>query len=472
MSQSFVQNFQTLSTVLSHSEETDILLATPLKNPGQMAQFFRGQVRSPLLFRNALLWLSEIVESRFYRPDLWRYLDPVVTCEPQRVRLECFSSCASVYGRVDFEADFFNGYALQTRGTTHVNFNPAFIKSLSQLRPGQRAVLEVGDQFLALATETAREIEVKVTLSERWLRGFLQSQALFRRATLWKSLPTLAARQFLLQLKASDTGERCLCLRGAQLQSLPIRPTGLPEAELLEVSGLHRLGLFRKLIPHLQSLDIYQTHANGPTLWVAHLPQARLTLALSSTVKHGFSGEGEALRSLSQIAPQAELDFLRMLVAGLESFTLEELSQLAEISIEQSTAWVDTLASEGLLGFDNHADRYFYRVLPFVQARQGRLENSQALFSQEKVSLEQVLALPGGLTAQGWIQGQSAEYHAELALQGGYLSQGNCTCRWIQRHGLQRGPCKHLLALRFAAEAHLAQVSPPVAGEHHAPPLA
>jgi len=34
----------------------------------------------------------------------------------------------------------------------------------------------------------------------------------------------------------------------------------------------------------------------------------------------------------------------------------------------------------------------------------------------------------------------------------GYLQEGRCACSWINQHELRRGPCKHLLALRFAAE--------------------
>lgn len=452
MTQTFVQHYQTLSQVQESPAESGVFLATPLRANTQSQQFFRGQARQPLLFRDALLWLAELVNARFYRPDLWRYLDPVVSCEPSQIRLECFSSCASVYGRIDLEADFFNGFALQSRGSTNVNFNPAFIQSLSRLRPDTRAVLEVGADFLSLESACGQAREEKVNLPERWLRGFLQSQALFRRATHWQTLPALAARQFLHQIKASDDRPLWLALRGKQLQALPIKPSG---QTALPVAGLQRLSLLRPLIPHLQGLEIYTVAENGPSLWVAQLPQARATLALSSSVKHGFSGEGEALRSQSSSLPLAELDFLRQLLAGLESFSLEELALCAEISTETAQQLADTLAGEGLLGYDNHQSRYFYRPLPFVQARQKRSDNAHNLLQANQVSVETVSSFPAGFSAKGWVRGSQAEYRVELSIERQYLKTGQCNCAWVQSHQLQRGPCKHLLALRFAAEKQL-----------------
>ncbi|MEZ0367772.1 MAG: hypothetical protein ACAI44_01660, partial [Candidatus Sericytochromatia bacterium] len=58
------------------------------------------------------------------------------------------------------------------------------------------------------------------------------------------------------------------------------------------------------------------------------------------------------------------------------------------------------------------------------------------------------------LRASGFVKGVGALYTTALEVdETGYLAQGTCNCQWIGKHGLQRGPCKHMLALRFAAEA-------------------
>lgn len=462
----FQQKFMRHSEVQQAPELQGILLAVPVADAdaGVGGPLFRGQVRQPLLFRDLLLWLSEIVNSRFYRPDLWRYLDPVVTAESTQLRLECFSSCASVYGRVDLQSAFFDGYALLQRGSTNVNFQPAFVQGLSRLRPGQRTLLEVGQDFVQVQSPVASLLEQKVKLPERWVKGFLQSQALFRQARLWGQLPALSARQFLLQLKATDTSSRFLRQRGAQLDNLAQMPMG---SESLPVEGLHRLSLLRKLVPHLQSLAIYQlpqAEGPGPTLWVAELPQARVTLALSSSVKAGFSGEGEALRS--QQAPSAtepvteELVFMRHLLASQEAFTADELALQAECSPETALSLLDQLAHDGLLGFDVAQAQYFYRVLPFVMRQAGRLQAAQVLQHREKVSLELLQPLPSGFQTSGWVEGQQATYATAVTVDRGYLQEGKCSCQWAQTHGLRRGPCKHMLALRFQAETQLEQAEP------------
>ena len=60
----------------------------------------------------------------------------------------------------------------------------------------------------------------------------------------------------------------------------------------------------------------------------------------------------------------------------------------------------------------------------------------------------------GGLELEGWVKGEHGQYHVTASVDHtGHLAQGACTCRWIQTHGLGRGPCKHLLALRHRAES-------------------
>jgi len=434
-------------------------LQTPAQAPGTELPFFRGQVRELLPFRDCLLYLQAIVQARFYRPDLWRYLDPVITAEPAQVRLECFSSCCSVYGRVDFESALFDGYALQQRGTTNVNFNPEFIQGLNSLHPGQRAVLELGSQFMQITTQAGQLKEDKVKLPERWIKAFLQSQALWRDAQCWHSLSALPARQFITRLSGKEDAPRFVTQTRQGLQVLSTRSHRDPA---LAVAGLHRLALLKPLLPHLQGLKIYSLPSQG-TVWVAELPQTRVTLALSASVKHGFSGEGEALRSLSAQVDTEALDFVRQILPSLESFSLPELAQYLETTPQAVLPLADTLAMEGLLGYDVAAGRYFYRLLPFQGLTPQRLKHAQRLELADAVKLEQVQQLPAGLQARAWVQGDQALYHSSLEIHQGVLQSASCTCQWFQTHALQRGPCKHLLALRFAAEA--AHPSPPKISE-------
>mgnify|MGYP001558076062 FL=1 len=110
---------------------------------------------------------------------------------------------------------------------------------------------------------------------------------------------------------------------------------------------------------------------------------------------------------------------------------------------------------QGVLGYDRDRDRYFYRVLPFVESdksRVSRLQGSRQILENQGVEIEKYEKESGkGLSAEGWVKGNEALYHVKLKVdETGYLSEGSCTCKWIQKHGLKRGPCKHLLSLRFS----------------------
>ena len=94
----------------------------------------------------------------------------------------------------------------------------------------------------------------------------------------------------------------------------------------------------------------------------------------------------------------------------------------------------------------------------------GRLQAAQVLQHREKVSLELLQPLPSGFQTNGWVEGQQATYATAVTVDRGYLQEGKCSCQWAQTHGLRRGPCKHMLALRFQAETQLEK------GIEHAPP--
>ncbi|MDS4030988.1 MAG: hypothetical protein RKO66_13065, partial [Candidatus Contendobacter sp.] len=94
-------------------------LADDRRTDDAVPAIFSGQIAQPLIFRNLLLGLRQTVESRFYRPDWWRLLDPVITSGNQLLRLECFSSCASVYARADFTENAFADGAFNRNGTTN-----------------------------------------------------------------------------------------------------------------------------------------------------------------------------------------------------------------------------------------------------------------------------------------------------------------------------------------------------------------
>ncbi|MDS4071191.1 MAG: SWIM zinc finger family protein, partial [Candidatus Competibacter sp.] len=153
---------------------------------------------------------------------------------------------------------------------------------------------------------------------------------------------------------------------------------------------------------------------------------------------------------------EVDLALARVAAHSLNHFTIADLAQHQDLPLPRATEIVDRLAQQGLLGFDRDRDRYFYRQLPFLvdaKSQPGRLQGSRTLLAKQSVEIEHRERRDGELIASGWVRGESGYYQVALQVDGqGYLREGRCTCPWIQRHELRRGPCKHLLALRLAAE--------------------
>ena len=61
--------------------------------------FFWGKLNEPYIIARSLLTLSKIVASNFM-PTSLSSRDPVITAGGNKLRLEAFSSCCSVYGKV------------------------------------------------------------------------------------------------------------------------------------------------------------------------------------------------------------------------------------------------------------------------------------------------------------------------------------------------------------------------------------
>ena len=430
-------------------------LAGESKSSVAIPAIFSGHIDQPLIFRNLLLGLRNTVEARFYRPDLWRLLDPVITSGNRLLRLECFSSCASVYARADLTENVFTDGAFHRNGTTNVDFNSGFLNHLAQLRPGKPAHFEMGEQSITLQTAQGEAVEHKVKLPERWIKGFLQVQAVQRQAQPRFELDRLTAGQLLTQIPANAKETLFLVPKRHKPQILYRQPVG-PDGFIAVHDG-HRLRLLQAILPDLQTLRVYQAEATGASLWVADTGAAQFTLGLSGAAAHGFSGDGDALRQLSAVEiDEVDLALARAAAFGLNHFSIAELAQHQDFSLPYAIEIVDRLAQQGLLGYDRDRDQYFYRQLPFLldpKNLPGRLQGSQTLLAKNAVEITHCERINGELIAKGWVRGDSGYYQVSLRVDAhGYLQQGQCTCPWIHQHQLQRGPCKHLLALRFAAE--------------------
>jgi hypothetical protein len=104
--------------------------ATPA---GEVAnpRFFNGFLTAPRRRRcsRSPMWQPPATT---YRPSANAWLDPVVTADGDRLRLESFSGCCGVYARLDVLAPGLDGDDVG-HGTTNVDVNPPLRRALAGL---------------------------------------------------------------------------------------------------------------------------------------------------------------------------------------------------------------------------------------------------------------------------------------------------------------------------------------------------
>jgi hypothetical protein len=98
------------------------------------------------------------------------------------------------------------------------------------------------------------------------------------------------------------------------------------------------------------------------------------------------------------------------------------------------------LAAAGRVGFDLSDQAYFHRELPYGRGDQDhqhpRLRDARALVEGGHVSTEDNIS---------HVRSGESTHVVRHTADG-----DRCTCPWFASHGVGRGPCKHILAVRLA----------------------
>jgi hypothetical protein len=433
--------YQAPSAVVLRPDGPRLRLATsggPSPNP----RFFEGRLLHPVVAADSLLTLADVARSRFHVPAqmLQRILelaDPVATIADERVRLEAFSACASVYGRLDLVPGAFDG-AVLARGTTNVDFGPGLRTALAGVGQHEELGLAVGASELEVRTERAVAVERRVPLPSRWLRGFLEVQAIQPELEPIVELDARGTRAFFRSVPRSPTKRPVwIVASGREIRLLHHDPGGGAP----RLDGLERLRLFDRVARHATSLRIH-AGPDGSTGWQLVVPDARLTLILSPEVWRGFSGEGRALQRLAETVKPASLAAVRGALGWQPRLDVPALAATTGRTLDEVDRALAALAVSGVVGYDLAERGFFRRELPYdldrIERSQPRLRDARRLVARGDVSLDE-----GELGRSAWVQGSGGvEYRVRQTADGWH-----CTCPWFGRHRAERGPCKHVLAV-------------------------
>jgi len=435
------------SSLLADGEGRRLRLATsggPERNP----EFFRGALLLPVIASDLLLTVGDVARARFHVPPqmLARILllaDPVATCADDRLRFEAFSACCSVYGRVDLLPTGFDG-EIVGRGTTNVDMGPDLRAALASVQDRSELGLAVGSSSVEVIADGLSAVERRVPLPSRWVRGFLEVQAIQADLVPVAELDGPGLRAFFRSIpKSQPKGPVWLVPSGRGLRLSHHDPgRGAPW-----VAGLVRLRLFERAVRHATALRVFAIEGDGSSGWQLDVPGGRLTILLSPEVWRGFSGEGRALHRLAADSASGTVAAVRGGLGWEPHLDRDQLAVATGRTAREVDQALAALAVTGIVGYDLADGGYFRRELPFDLDRgerlQPRLRDARRLVNASAVHLES--ANVDGLT--GWVAGGGGvEYRVRSSAEG-----WTCTCPWYGRHRGDRGPCKHVLAVQLAA---------------------
>ena len=402
--------------------------------------FFDGRLVAPRAFGDLMLVLSNVVRANFFRPLTPAMLDPVITASNSKLRFEGFSGCCGAYVMAAIPAAAIDGRFIR-RGTTNVDFNDPMRAALTRLNDRQATQLSVGSEAMSLASGASKIVEKKVKLPSRWIRGFCESHIYQGRLEPYAELTGMQARQ-LLQLTPRSPARRPLYL---QTRSDGARWSTVDSGGGIRVGGAHRLSIIEPLTRQASSLRIWVDRDSSVSAWIVDNPSGSLMLMLSPDLDRGFSGEGQALEGLSSADCRVHLPAIRAQLKWQDTLSTSELAQAASIENTSAEKSLSVLGTQGVVGFDLSDQAYFHRELPFaidaIEKYQGRLEGARELAAKTAVT-----AVPGSGPNQVFeVVSEDSTYKVTLIAGDDW----RCTCPWYGKHKGQRGPCKHLLAVRL-----------------------
>ena len=412
--------------------------------------FFEGRLANPQRTAELLRAVMKVVQSRFHIPAamLGRILaeaDPVVTANDDRLRFEAFSACCGAYARLDLLADAFDG-DVSGRGTTNVDFNQPMLAALARVKRTDEVSLAVGAEKVVLKQKAADVIEKKVKLPVRWMKGFVEVQAVQNRMRHVYHIPAVHAIRFFRSLPRMKTHRRTTFVtRSGQ----GLRLSQVETKDGVRIGGLERLGVLEPLARNAAALDVYADELTGASGWTLTFSDCRFHLVISPEVWRGFSGEGQALQSLAS-AEELALPKVRGSLKWQSVVDRDQLAASSKLDPAAIDEALKMLGTRGLVGFDLAEQAYFHREMPFdiseVEKQQPRLINARKLIDADKVRLQKQTKT----SVQFEVAGSGVEHR--VTIESGNDAAFKCTCPWYNKHGLERGPCKHILAAQIVLE--------------------
>ncbi len=442
MEDMLIYNYQRPSSLIKKDISEELFLArySEIQKKTDAPCFFWGNVSQPFILARCLIALSNIVKSSFNLSPFQMAMlkDPIVTAGNGRLRFEGFSHCAGVYARVDVLPDGLDG-EFPENGTTNVDFNQAMITALGSIRPNEKIMLSVGEKEVGLYRQEEKIVERKVPLPAKWIKGLSTVQIYLSESEKQYTFNKIQTQQLFRGIpKGPVKSDYYLIVRGNKPMFSPVR-----SLDAVCVGGLHRLRLLEPLLPYIDQMQVFPHAEMHSTTWQLYMGNIRFSFSLSRECWRGFSGEGAVLDSLINEVSDEWIDALDKYAYANQSFNPSAFALNENISLKKTENLTGRLAAMGLLGYDLDDNGFFYRRLPFRLSRiislNPRMKNAQKLIDEGKVEILNT----GAARTEARVQGSGVHHTVILEEE-----KERCTCEWFSKYQGERGPCKHVLAVK------------------------
>lgn len=478
--------YTTHTTVTTTLNDSALDFATNLR---RLPVAFRGRVRDPLLMRQMMIAMHEVIIGDFTIDRRAFTLDPVITVHPDQVFFEAFSSDQSAYVRLSAKPEAFESSGDTTYGTTNIDFTFALRDAMNQLRSSRETWFTVGAGGFAAQTQVGSavkaHVENKVDLPDSWVKGFLQVQS------------ALAAKPFTFEMRPVDL----LTVINHFMDNRVRRPPNAMRFEfkpqnaisivlepweqrfwlkdtaydgydrVIRVWGRQRLELLLGVLPYAEKVTVGVLGRGLPHFYICDCGDYTFTLVLSGWVRNDWS----ATSALDLLAPQTEVTAEEMatvynyLVSALKA-SRRDVETHTLLDSTKAEAALFALCRDGRAMYDPTTRRYRSREL-FAE----RLNPETILAPDPRITRARETVKTGRVNVTSVAPSDTRKFEIKILADVATETDGNqsvlvavdrdarvrfaqCTCAFFQDHLMSRGPCEHILAARFAADDALTKV--------------
>jgi hypothetical protein len=413
-------------------------------------------------------------------PTALTILDPVVSVHPDQLTFEVFGKDESTYGCLAFKTEAFEGIGKIESGTTNIDFSDALYASVQQIRGYRATKIAVGHDGAKPTAEGRKGVlEKKIQVPDSWLRGFLQVQSAATLPFDHVQLSPMDLYNVLRYLRMN--GDRKGKKRGLRFELVPAQQPRIvlepwetvftttgdvfrgKAARLVRVWGRRRLMTMKRLLPFVQSADVYLLGSGLPSFWVFRCGDITLTLGLTGFTSANWS----SALGFDLLLPRKTQDGepTRKIVAYLADqwkATSKEITQQTGIKGAALLEAVQVGCQNGELMFDIASGVYRHRPLTEQPLDLARLQfrNDREKVAHDLLTRRGAVRITGenriagvGLELTGTVSvtEEKRDYRPQMLLADeGQVKKVTCSCATFRKQGIKGGPCVHLIALRLA----------------------